>query len=88
MTVAITSVSSKGQVVIPSKIRERLGIGEGSKLVIVTDGENVLLKPIEAPNVETFKSLIKESRALARKKGLTKSDVAKAMKSVRNERRH
>jgi len=87
MTIEVTSVSSKGQVVIPNKIRKRVGLVNGSKLIIVTDGHSVILKPIETPRYETFKALIKESEALAREKGLTKADVVKAIRSVRNENR-
>lgn len=88
MTMDVTSVSSKGQVVIPTKIRQRLGIVEGSKLVILTDGENVLLKPILSPKWQAFEALVKESQALARKAGLKKADLAKALRAVRHARRH
>ena len=37
-TVEITSSSTKGQVVIPSKIRKQLGIKAGTKLIAITDG--------------------------------------------------
>ncbi len=87
MKIEVTSVSSKGQVVIPNKIRRQIGILEGAKLMIITDGQNLLLKPIQAPKYETFKMLIKESHELARKHGLTKDDVAKVIKKVRNESR-
>lgn len=80
MTMDVTSVSSKGQVVIPTKIRQRLGIVEGSKFVILTDGENVLLKPIAPPKWQTFEALVKESQALAKKAGLKKTDLAKAIR--------
>jgi AbrB family looped-hinge helix DNA binding protein len=50
--VQVTSVSSKGQVVIPADIRESMGITIGAKLIIFTDGENLLLKPIQAPKYE------------------------------------
>ena len=84
----VTSLSSKGQVVIPGKIREELGIDVGAKLVVFTDGTNLLLKPIEAPKADVFKKLIAESRNWAKKSKMTKTDIAKAIKKVRNARRH
>ena len=52
MQLCITSVSSKGQVVIPGNIRTKLGIAAGARMMVMTDGENVLMKPIAAPQAE------------------------------------
>ena len=87
MTVRVTSLSSKGQVVIPSEIRDKLGISSGTNLLVLTDGSNLLLKPITAPKLKNFERLIRESRKLASAKKLKKADVAKAIRSVRNEGR-
>lgn len=87
MNVKVTSVSSKGQVVIPSDIREKLGISSGTNLLVLTDGSNLLLKPISVPKLKSFKQLISDSRELALKKKLTKRTVTKIIKSVRHEGR-
>lgn len=87
MNVRVTSLSSKGQVVIPSDIREKLGISSGANFLVLTDGSNLLLKPINAPQLKSFEQLIKESRKLATTKKLKKGDVTKMVKSVRNEGR-
>ena len=86
-TLEITCVSSKGQVVIPGSIRACLGIKSGAKLAVLTDGESVLMKPLEAPKLAAFERLIAESRSFARQAGLTKADVSKAIRSVRNANR-
>jgi len=83
----VTSISSKGQVVIPNDIRQKMGIDIGTKMIILTDGENLLLKPIKAPQFETFKALIKESRKIATKANLKKTDIENFIKKVRNESR-
>lgn len=87
MKVKVTSVSSKGQVVIPSDIREKLGISSGTNLLVLTDGSNLLLKPISIPKLKSFEQLIRDSRALASKKKLTKETAYKIIKSVRHESR-
>ena len=43
---ATTTVSSKGQVVIPEEIRQRLGLKEGMQFVVVGDRGVVILKSI------------------------------------------
>ena len=42
MEIAITKMSSNGQIVIPVKIRK--GIEEGDKLLIIKDGNRIILK--------------------------------------------
>ena len=86
-TLEVTRVSAKGQVVIPGSIRANLGIRSGTKLAVLTDGENILMKPMEAPKLEAFEQLIAQSRAYARKAGLKKSDVTKAIRKVRDANR-
>jgi len=83
----VTSLSSKGQVVIPDRIRKILGLSTGAKLMVITDGSNLLFKPLEEPKLEAFNKLIRESRDFARTSGLKKSDVKKALKEVRHENR-
>ena len=83
--IEVTSLSSKGQVVIPRDIRKELGISTGDKLIVLTDGDNLLLKRIPTPKTETFKKLIKASRKIIKENGLKLSDVNKAIKQVRRE---
>ncbi|PKN00090.1 MAG: AbrB family transcriptional regulator [Elusimicrobia bacterium HGW-Elusimicrobia-2] len=86
--VEVTSVSSKGQVVIPNDIRKELGICVGSKFIVVTDGTNVLLKPVRAPKMEAFRKLIKESQRIAFRAGIKKSALVRIIKKARNESRN
>ena len=83
----VTSLSSKGQVVIPDRIRKEMGLTTGSKLMVITDGTNLLLKPVEEPKMEVFKKLIEESRKFAKKEKFEKADVEKAIKDVRSANR-
>jgi len=50
----ITALSSKGQVVLPKAIRESLQLETGVKFMVLSDGTNILLKPIEQPNMKEF----------------------------------
>lgn len=87
MNIKVTSVSSKGQIVIPSEIREKLGLASGTNMLVLTDGSNLLLKPINAPDMKSFDKLVKDSRALASKKKLTRRAVQSIIKKVRHENR-
>lgn len=44
-----TTLSSKGQVVIPASIREKMGMTPGTKIQVKCDGGTVILKPERKP---------------------------------------
>jgi len=80
---ATTRMSSKGQVVIPEEVRNRLGLKAGMQFVVVGNRDAVILKAISAPSVKEFNDLIGQARRQARKAGLKKSDVEAAVARVR-----
>ena len=51
---ATTTLSSKGQVVIPEEIRNRLGLKAGTQFVVLGDGDVVIFKTLEAPSRDEF----------------------------------
>ena len=87
MITEVTSVSSKGQVVLPKTVRDALSLDAGSKLIVVTDGDNILLKPIVAPDISEFDALMKESQKWAKNVGMTEDDIDDAIKAVRKRRK-
>ncbi len=52
-------LGSKGQVVVPKEIRERLGLEEGSTLTFEVSGDTILLRPEPTPEeaVQRFLSV-------------------------------
>jgi AbrB family looped-hinge helix DNA binding protein len=82
-SLATTRMSSKGQVVIPEEIRDRLGLKAGTQFVVLGNRDVVILKAITAPSVKEFNDLIGRARQQARKAGLRKSDVEAAVARVR-----
>ena len=83
---ATTRMSSKGQVVIPEEIRDRLGLKAGTQFVVVGNRDVVILKAISAPSVKEFNDLIGQARQQARRTGLRKSDVEAAVTRVRGRK--
>ena len=49
-----TVVSSKGQVVIPKQIREKLGLTPGTVLKVWVEGKKIILEPMQKPPKEIF----------------------------------
>jgi len=81
--IEITSMSSKGQVVIPLDIRERMNLSEGEKFVVVGDEDMICLKKIKMPSFKNFNSLLKKTQDFAKQKGMRKEDLDEAVKRAR-----
>jgi AbrB family looped-hinge helix DNA binding protein len=84
--VATTTLSSKGQVVIPEAIRRRLGLEAGAQFVVIAEGDVVILKRLASPPRAEFAALVTRARRVAQQTGLTREDVASAVRKVRRTR--
>jgi AbrB family looped-hinge helix DNA binding protein len=80
---ATTRLSSKGQVVIPEDVRQRLGLKPGVQFIVVGEGDVVILKTISPPSMKDFDGLVSKVRSQARRVGVKPADVAAAVKKVR-----
>jgi len=62
---AIVKTSSKGQIVIPKKIRQKLGIMPGKKVSIQVVGQHVEISPIPDDPVKALRGILKGGPSLA-----------------------
>lgn len=85
-TAATTTLSSKGQVVIPEEIRVQLGLEAGAQFVVIADRDVVIFKLLEPPSLKEFATLVGRARQVAKQTGMTRADVANAVKKVRRSR--
>ena len=83
--IAVTSISSRGQVVIPQNLRERLRINAGEKFVVIGDNNTIVLKKLEMPSFSGVDKLLKKTREFTKTKGLKESDIEEAIKNVRRK---
>ncbi len=83
----IAAMSSRGQIVLPIAIRKKLGLGEGSQFLVVSDNENILLKPVKDPSLDEFYALIEQAQKTAAQLGLTQEGIDAEIKSMRAEKR-
>jgi antitoxin PrlF len=56
----ITTVTSKGQITIPSRLRKQFELEKGTKLMVVTTDYGLVLKKLELPSVEEFQERVEE----------------------------
>ena len=58
----ITTVTSKGQITIPSKLRDQFGLEQGTKLMVVPTEYGLVLKKVDLLSIEEFQRRV-ENRA-------------------------
>ncbi|MCZ6725131.1 MAG: AbrB/MazE/SpoVT family DNA-binding domain-containing protein [Thaumarchaeota archaeon] len=70
MKVGMTRVSSKGQIIIPWDIRQAMNIKEGTKLIVLSTQDSIILQPISVVS-EKFKvaELMKKVKDMITKVG-------------------
>ncbi len=83
--IEITSISSRGQIVIPQNLRNRMKICEGEKFIVIGEGNTIVLKKLEMPSFNGIDKLLKKTREFSKNKGLKDSDVEEAIKNSRKK---
>lgn len=82
----ITSLSTRGQTVIPNNIRENLKLEPGTKMIIIQEGDNILLKPIKSPKQDQFQKIIAIGDRITEELGLRNDDVNTSIRKVRRRK--
>lgn len=79
----MTRLSSKGQVVIPGDVRTSMGLSVGTKFIVMSDKDTIILKRVGRPSLTEVHHILKEGQKYARRAGLKKSDVEGIIHQVR-----
>lgn len=85
MDIEIINVSSKGQIVLPLKMRNKLKINSGDKLFIYCNENSILIKKIKLPSKEEFENGIKENMNISKESNLTEQDIFDVIKEIRSK---
>ena len=83
----ITAMSTKGQIVLPKKIRTALNLNAGTQFVVFSDKDNILLKPIKEPDIAEFEAVLSKFQNWAKEVGVTEEDIDDAVKAARKNKR-
>lgn len=82
----MVTVSSRGQVSIPADVRRELDIEAGAKLLVVSKGDNILLKKVDESVVEqSLKDVLEPMWDQAADAGLSDDDAEALIDDHRDE---
>ena len=81
----ITAMSTRGQIVLPKKIRSALNLGAGTQFIVFSDQGTILLKPITEPKLSDFEAVLRKAQRWAAENGLQETDIDEAVRTVRKK---
>jgi AbrB family looped-hinge helix DNA binding protein len=87
--VAITRISTRGQIVIPKKFRDKYGFKAGDHFLIFGYEDTILIKKIKIFDVKKdFKEAAKKMQKKAKEMGITEEMVQMEIAQYRKEKRN
>ena len=66
MTFQITTVSTKGQFVIPSEMRSALGSQPGTRICVTQEGSKIVLEPVSEELVDRTRGMLAGGPSLSK----------------------
>ena len=60
ITMNAAYVTSKGQLVVPSRIRRRFGIRPGTRINFVEEGDRIIFQPVTREYIDSFCGIFKQ----------------------------
>jgi len=81
--ISLTKLSSKGQIVVPKALREMLGLKTGEIFAVYGKGDVIILKRIKLPTEKEFDKLLRWGEEFAKKRGIKREDIMKAIQDMR-----
>ena len=89
MTIEITKITSKGQVVIPQDIREGNMIKPGERFIVYDLEDSIVLKRIKnleaAKTIDEFERAFRSTWETAKKRGISKKGMEAEIAAYRKE---
>jgi antitoxin PrlF len=85
--IEVVTMSSRGQLVIPKRIRKEMGLQERDKFIIVRDSENVILRRIKKGHPDKkLLSLLDEFARKFEEAQISPEDVKEEIKKARGRK--
>jgi len=84
MSLDMTRLSEKGQIVIPNEMRKRMGLKEGTRFLVIGLDNTIVLRRLELSQEKMrLKQLLEKSRVKAERVGFTGKEIDRLIHSYR-----
>ena len=84
MALELTRLSEKGQVVIPTEVRRKMGLKEGTRFLVIGLEDVIVLRRLKLSEEKLrLKKLLAEARFSAKTHGLSEKEVERLVHAVR-----
>jgi len=80
--IEIGTVSARGQIAIPSDIREKMHLKEGEKVLFLLEGDSLMMKKVQSMSWEAITRPLRQAA-----KKMREEDVVALVHKVRREKR-
>ncbi|MEK6960347.1 MAG: AbrB/MazE/SpoVT family DNA-binding domain-containing protein [Nanoarchaeota archaeon] len=88
MDIDVTTMTVRGQVVIPQSIRENGGLEEGERFLVYEMDDSIILKRVKnleaSKNVKELEKAFSSMWETAKARGITEDDVKAEIRAVRH----
>ncbi len=81
-----TTLSSRGQVVIPEDVRKRLHLEPGTAFLVLAKGDTIVLQRLAEPPWKEFDDMVTEAQRQGHHTNLAMQSLKKAMNRIRYTR--
>ncbi len=81
-SIEIGTVSARGQIAIPTEIRDKMHLKEGEKVLFFLEGDSLLIKKIQSMSWEEVTRPLREA-----KKNIREEDVDELIHRMRKEKK-
>jgi len=84
MALELTRLSQKGQIVIPTEVRRKMGLKEGTKFLVIGLEDIIVLRKLQLSNEKLrLKKLLAKARVSAKTHGLSEKEIERLVHAVR-----
>ena len=82
----LTKLSARGQLSIPKKLRERMGLEPGETFAVFESTEGLIIKRLKVKKPVELEEILAWGHDWGRKRGITDQDIEEAVAQTRAER--
>lgn len=84
MAEELVTMGTKGQLVVPKSIRDKIGLMPKDRFLVMGDKDLVFFKKVKIPSIkEDFERITRAASKVAEEKGITDKDIEEEIKKAR-----